>query len=396
MAAVSPRVLCFDAYTIDRQQCTLLRGNEQVPLRPKSFDVLRYLAEHAGRLVAKEELIQAVWSGISVTDDSLVQCIRDIREALGDESHRIIKTVPRRGYVFAAEIAERGGEHPLGGPAARGQDITFCRTSDGVNIAIGCVGRGMPLVRTSTWFNHMEYEWQNPLRAPLLHFLADRYRFIRYDGRGNGLSDWDVADISFEGFLRDLEATVDALGLDRYALIGTSQGVPIAIAHAARHPHRVSKLVLHGGFALGRKRRNSPKEGGIADGLLALMRHGWGDEHSPFMRMFSAQYMPHGSPEQIKWLAELQHKATSGENVVRMLSAWFEIDIVDLLPKVTAPTLVLHCRHDASVPFDEGRRLAASIPNAKFVVLESENHLPIPGEPVWPTFLAEIEAFLST
>jgi DNA-binding winged helix-turn-helix (wHTH) protein/pimeloyl-ACP methyl ester carboxylesterase len=395
MHTVERRILCFGTHTLDPQRCVLLRGNEPIVLRPKAFDVLRYLVEHPGRLVGKDELIEAVWPGVSVTDDSLVQCVRDVRRALGDQSHWIVRTVSRRGYLFAAEVAEVTRQASTPSIEARGQEITFCRTADGVNIAIGRVGLGMPLVRTATWFNHLDHEWQNPLRAPLLNFLADRYRLIRYDCRGTGLSDRDIADISFEGLLHDLEAVVDGLGLDRYALIGTSQGAALAVVHAVRYAHRVSRLVLHGGSVRGRKRRDSPTEREMADALLSLMRQGWGDEHSVFMRMFSSRYMPNGSVEQIKWLARLQEMATSRETAVRMRMAWDEVDITDFLPKVSVPTLVLHCVHDNAVPFDEGRRLAASIPNARFVALESENHLPIPGEPAWPTFLAEIEAFLS-
>jgi pimeloyl-ACP methyl ester carboxylesterase len=393
MHTVSPRVLCFEAYCLDLQQCALLRGDEAVQLRPKSFDVLRHLAEHAGRLVSKEELMQAVWAGLSVTDDSLVQCIKDIREAVGDNEHRIIKTLPRRGYLFAAKISGAAQGGAASAPPA--QAVTFCRTSDGVNIAIGCAGKGLPLVRTSSWFNHLEYEWQNPLRAPLLHFLASRYRLIRYDGRGNGLSDLDVPDISFAGFQRDLEAVVDALQLDRYAIMGMSQGAAIAIDHAVRYPERVTKLVLHGGLVVGRKRRNLPRDDEIADALLALAHHGWGEEHSAFLRAFSSQYIPNGSAAQLKWLADLQRMATTRDNAVRMLKVWFDIDISELLPKVVTPTLVLHGRCDSAVPFDQGRQMASRIPNAKFVILDSENHIPVEEEPAWPKFLREIEAFLA-
>src|SRR5262249_36018813 len=156
-----------------------------------------------GRLVSKEELIQAIWPGVSVTDDSLVQCIRDVRRALGDNLQRFIRTVQRRGYVFAASVSEEMLSPPLSSDPARDQEITFCRTPDGVSIAVASAGRGKPLIFHSTWLNHIEYEWQHPVRAPLLHFLANRFRLIRFDVRGVGLSDRDAADMSFEGFGRD-------------------------------------------------------------------------------------------------------------------------------------------------------------------------------------------------
>ena len=182
--------------------------------------------------------------------------------------------------------------------------------------------------------------------------------------------------------------------LQRYALLGISQGAPIAIAHAVRYPERVSKLVLNGGFALGSNKRGSAKDHEMAQAHLTLMRHGWGDEHSAFLRTFSMLYFPSASAEELKASAELQRMAMSGETAVRLRMASADIDIVDLLPKVSTPTLILHSRHDNAVPFEEGRRLASAIPNAKFVALESENHVPMPDEPAWPTFIGEIEAFL--
>ena len=395
MHTVSPRTLCFDRFILDLQRCALLCGHEEIRLRPRSFDVLRYLAEHAGRVVSKEELIQAIWPRVSVTDDSLVQCIRDVRKALSDTPHRIIRTVPRRGYLFAAEVSPEILAPAFSSNDARDQKITFCRTPDGVNIAVASAGRGQPLIFHSTWLNHIEYEWQHPVRAPLLHFLANRFRLIRFDVRGVGLSDRNAVDISFEGFGRDLETVFDALDLRRPALIGIAPGAPIAIAHAVRHPERVSKLVLHGAYALGRNRRHSPQQREMADALIALMQQGWGDEHSAFMRMFSTRYLPSGSPEQITLMARLAFLSTSHKTALRVMIESCEIDVVDLLPKVSLPTLVVHCQHDSVVPFDEGRRIALSIPNARFVSLESENHIPLPGEPAWAKFTSELVAFLS-
>jgi pimeloyl-ACP methyl ester carboxylesterase/DNA-binding winged helix-turn-helix (wHTH) protein len=387
MHTVSPQTLGFDIYTLDLQRCALLRGSDEVQLRPKSFDLLRYLAEHAGRLVSKEELIQAIWPDVFVTEDSVVQCIGDIRAALRDDAHRIIKTVPRRGYLFAAALSDQdlGVKPPP--ISSRSQEITFCRTKDGVNLAVACVGQGMPLVYIPTWATHLEYDWQSPIRGPLMPLLADRLRLIRYDSRGFGLSDRDVDDISFATFELDLEAVVDALHLRRYALLGVSQGAAIAIAHAAHYPERVSKMVLHGGFALGRNKR-SAKEAELAKGWVAIMRQAWEDDNSALLRIFSSVWLPGATAEQIKWYANLLRISTSVENAAN------DIDVVDLLPKICAPTLVLHCRHDNAAPFDEGRRIAASIPNAKFVSLDSENHIPLAGEPAWSKFLEAIEGFL--
>jgi len=391
MSTAFPSVVRFDIYTLDLLRCSLRRGDDPVELRPKSFDVLRYLVEHSGRVIGKDELIKAVWPGVAVTDDALVQCVRDVRHALCDEAHRIIQTVPRRGYLFSLEPSHLA-KHA---PTHADQNIQFCRTKDGVKLAMASIGQGLPLVRPPTWFNHLEYDWHVQFRSALYHFLADRFRLIRYDGRGNGLSDRYVPEISFATLEHDLEAVVDALHLQRYALLGISQGAPIAIAHAVRYPERVSKLVLNGAFALGSNKRSSAKDHETAQAYLTLMRHGWGDEHSAFLRTFSMLYFPSASAEELKASAELQRMAMSGDTAVRLRMASADIDIADLLPKVSMPTLVLHSRHDNAVPFEEGRRLASAIPNARFVALESENHVPMPDEPAWPTFLTEIEAFLN-
>ena len=393
MRAVSPKRLCFDHYTLDLQSCALMRGNDEVQLRPKSFDVLRYLAEHAGRLVSKDELIHAVWPDLFVTEDSVVQCIGDIRAALRDDAHRIIKTVPRRGYLFTAELSDEQRDGRPSTTGSRAQEVSFCRTEDGVNLAVACVGQGMPVVYIPTWATHLEYDWQSPIRGPLLPLLAERFRLIRYDGRGFGLSDRDVGEISFATFERDLATVVDALHLRRYALLGVSQGAAIAIAHAARYPERISKMILHGGFALGRNKR-SAKEAELGKAWVAIMREAWEDDNSALLRIFSSVWLPGATAEQIKWYANLLRLSTSLENAVKNRTAAHDIDVVDLLPKVSASTLVLHCRHDNAAPFDEGRRIAASIPSAKFVSLDSENHVPLPGEPAWSRFLEAIESFL--
>jgi pimeloyl-ACP methyl ester carboxylesterase/DNA-binding winged helix-turn-helix (wHTH) protein len=392
---------------LDAQRREFRSGGTLIAIEPQVFDLLRFLIGNRDRVVSRDDLLAAVWGGRVVSDSAIAARINAARRAVGDsgEHQRWIRTIARKGFRFVGDVREEAVVGTPSSPvdvaapsvpiqAPRGQEITFCRTQDGVNLAVASAGRGLPLVRPSHWMTHVEYDWQSPIRAPLLHFLADRYRFIRYDCRNNGLSDWDVENVSFEALQHDLDTVVDALGLRSYALLGMSQGAAIAIAHAVRHPERVSKMVLGGGFALGYAKRG-PRKGIDVKTFLSLMREGWGDEHSAFQRMLATAFIPNASAEQIHWLADLQRVASSPENTVRLRSVYDEIDVVDLLPRVSAPTLVLHCRHDNLAPIEEGRRLATSIPNAKFVVLESENHVPQPWEPAWPTFLNAIETFLS-
>jgi pimeloyl-ACP methyl ester carboxylesterase len=263
-----------------------------------------------------------------------------------------------------------------------------------VRIAYALAGQGPPLIKAANWLNHLEYDWQSPIWRHLLHALAADHRLIRYDERGNGLSDWDVDDISFEAFVRDLESVVDATGLERFALFGISQGCSVSIAYAVRNPHRVSHLVLYGGFARGRRKRNSDSWVQQADAFDTLMREGWGRENPAFRQMWTSLFVPGGTAEQMQWYNDLQRITTSPENALRIRRASDEIDVTPLLPQVKAPTLVLHCRDDAGVPFDEGRRMAAGIPGARFVALEGRNHVILEDEPAWPRFIEEIKGFL--
>ena len=397
----------FGDMVLDSERRELRSGSALIPIEPQVFDILDFLIRNRDRVVSKDDLLTAIWGGRLVSDSAIAARINAARRAVGDsgEQQHWIRTIARKGFRFVGDVSEDVGSRSLTSGAkapdqqapngiSRDQEITFCRTKDGVDLAIASAGRGMPLVRPCRWFTHVEHEWHNPFRADLYHFLADRFRLIRYDGRCNGLSDWDVADVSFEALQHDLDTVVDALGLRSYALLGISQGSSLSIAHAVRYPERVSKMVLHGGYALGWSKR-APRRGLDVKTFLTLMREGWGDEHSAFQKMLCTGMLPNASAEMIRWLAELQRAASSPENTVRLRGTFDEIDVIDLLPEVSAPTLVMHCRHDNLVPFEEGRRIATLIPNAKFVSLESENHVPLPGEPAWQKFIAEMEAFLS-
>ncbi len=397
----------FGDMVLDSERRELRSGSALIPIEPQVFDILNFLIRNRDRVVSKDDLLTAIWGGRLVSDSAIAARINAARRALGDsgEQQHWIRTIARKGFRFVGDVSEDVGSGSLTSGAkapdqqapngiSRDQEITFCRTKDGVDLAIASAGRGMPLVRPCRWFTHVEHEWHNPFRADLYHFLADRFRLIRYDGRCNGLSDWDVADVSFEALQHDLDTVVDALGLRSYALLGISQGSSLSIAHAVRYPERVSKMVLHGGYALGWSKR-APRRGLDVKTFLTLMREGWGDEHSAFQKMLCTGMLPNASAEMIRWLAELQRAASSPENTVRLRGTFDEIDVIALLPEVSVPTLVMHCRHDNLVPFEEGRRIATLIPNAKFVSLESENHVPLPGEPAWQKFIAEMEAFLS-
>ena len=283
-------------------------------------------------------------------------------------------------------------------PEKRGglrHDVRFCMAPDGVQIAYSAVGEGLPLVRTANWLNHLEYDWESPVWRHALRALADDYRLVRYDQRGAGLSDWDVADISFDAWVTDLETVVDAAGLERFPILGISQGCSVAIAYAVRHPERVSALVLYGGYTRGRNKRDEVVQAEQDAAMLELIRIGWGQANPAFRQVFTSLIFPDATPEQMEAFNELQRRTTTPDNAVRIRETSNNIEVTDLAPRVTAPTLVMHVRDDATVPFEEGRRLAARIPDARFVALEGRNHLILEDEPAWPRFIGEIRSFLN-
>jgi pimeloyl-ACP methyl ester carboxylesterase/DNA-binding CsgD family transcriptional regulator len=277
--------------------------------------------------------------------------------------------------------------------AALTQQIRFCESRDGVRIAYATSGAGAPLVKVSNWLSHLEFDWQSPVWAHLLRELSAGHTLIRYDERGCGLSDWH-AHLSFDEWVSDLESVVEANNVPRFPLLGISQGASIAIAYAVRHPERVSHLVLHGGYARGRLMWNAPTQHEAAEMMIKLAELGWGQENPAFRQFFTTQFIPDGTPQQHQWFNELERISTSPANAGRFMRVFHAIDVVSLLPQVTCPTLVLHSVRDARVPFDEGRLIATLIPGARFVPLESNNHLLLESEPAWQRWVEELHAFL--
>lgn len=275
------------------------------------------------------------------------------------------------------------------------QSIGFCEATDGTRIAYAQVGAGPPLVKAANWLNHLELDWQSPIWGRTFQSLARARTFIRYDERGNGLSDWDVPEISFAAFVRDLEAVADALGLGRFPLLGMSQGCAVSIDYAVRHPERVSALILIGGYAAGWRIDASPEERERREATMTLTRLGWGTSNAAYRHIFSQTFMPDGTPDELAWFDEFQRQTTSAENAVRFQDAFGDIDVRDRLHLVRAPTLVLHARGDQRITLAQGRELAIGIPDARLVVLESRSHIILGHEPAWPVAMHEIERFLA-
>jgi pimeloyl-ACP methyl ester carboxylesterase/DNA-binding winged helix-turn-helix (wHTH) protein len=393
----------FGPFQLDPAEHRLLRNGVEVSLQLKTFEILCLLVENAGRLIKKEELLGRIWPDAVVEENNLNKNVSLLRKALGESvtGQTYIETVPRVGYRFVAAVTETGSrlvapaetsQSPGSGPRQR---IQFCVTSDGVRLAYASAGSGYPLVKSANWLNHLEYEWNSPIWKHWLTELTRHHRLIRYDERGNGLSQWDVKEMSLELWVQDLETVVDAAGVERCALLGISQGGAVAVTYAIRHPDRVSHLVLLGAFSRGLTVRGTEKQIAERCALQTLLRLNWGKNNPDFKSMFTKFYIPQNStPEQHLWFNDLQRTSASSENAARILMMIDAISIRHLLPLVSVPTIVFHGDHDRVIPAEEGRILAAEIPGARFVPLSTGNHILLAEEPAWRVFLEELGAFL--
>jgi class 3 adenylate cyclase/pimeloyl-ACP methyl ester carboxylesterase len=279
--------------------------------------------------------------------------------------------------------------------AALHQRVRFAKARDGVQIAWASVGEGRPLLKAPNWLNHLEYEWRSPIWGPAFAELARHCRLVRFDQRGNGLSDWDADDISHEMMIADTATVADAAGLERFALLGISQGCPFSIRYAIENPERVTCLVLLGGYLRGRLKRPDPEQRKLFDALTLTIRDGWGLPNPVFRHFFTSNFIPDADPEVAANFDELQRVATSPENALRLWQMNAVIDASDLAKQLTIPTMVLHCEGDRVSPLEEGRRIARIIPDASFVELPGNNHVLLAGTPAFDQFFEEATAFLA-
>jgi pimeloyl-ACP methyl ester carboxylesterase/DNA-binding CsgD family transcriptional regulator len=275
------------------------------------------------------------------------------------------------------------------------QQIRFCSARDGIRLAFASHGRGPPVVRVATWLTHLDFDWDSPIWRHWLDELGAGHTLVRYDERGCGMSDHEIGVLGIETWVGDLESVVAAAGLERFVLLGVSQGAAVALVYAARHPDRVSHLVLYGGYARGRRWRG-PDEARRGEAMIAAIRAGWTRPDPTFRHLFSMLFLPNGTPEQMAWYDDLLRRSTPPASAAAIIAARDAIDVTAELSRVAVPTLVAHARCDHVVPVEEGRILAAGIPQARLHVLESDNHILLAHEPAWDAFLAEFRAFTRT
>jgi pimeloyl-ACP methyl ester carboxylesterase/DNA-binding winged helix-turn-helix (wHTH) protein len=401
---------------VDPERFELRRQGIVEHVEPQVFDVLVYLIRHRDRVVTKAELLDNVWGDRFVSESALASRLKSARRGVGDDgsSQRIIRTVFGRGYQFVAPVVERelatagaladGPPMALRPPSAVSgpplgplqQAIRFCTASDGARIAFATMGTGPVLVKAANWLTHLDYDGETQVWRHWLDGLARGRTLVRYDERGCGLSDWNVDHFNFDDWVDDLELVVDAVGLERFPLLGVSQGAATAVAFAARHPERVTRLILAGAYGRGRLMRATTDEQRREAAFdLEVARIGWGRDDPSFRQMFTSQFLPDGTREQWEEFNELQRRTTSAHNAVRFLETFSRIDVTAIAPEITCPTLMLHSRDDRRVPLSTAKELAALIPGARLVSLHSRNHILTSDEPAWPVFLREIDEFLA-
>ncbi len=387
----------FADCVLDTESYQLQRFGTAVPVEPQVFELLSLLVENAGKLVSKDKIIERVWDGRIVSEATISARINAARTAVGDngKSQAVIRTVQRRGLELVAPVETDCNEMSPAGMAKRTQTIHFVRSDDGTSIAYARSGDGSPVVRAGHFLTHLEKDWSSPVWGPYLKELSSRYSLIRYDQRGTGLSEAELKGTRIEDYVADLKAVVDAAGLETFPLVASSQGVPISIVFAAAYPERVSRLVLYGGFAQGRARRDHQYANDEANALMALIRSGWGKPDSPFMVAFTSVFCPGASKEEMDNMVEIQLASTSAENAATIRAAFDQFDVSACLPQVRVPTLIIHANGDAVHPVTQGRWLASEIPGAEFLQVESNNHVYLPSDPAWRQIVDAQLEFLS-
>lgn len=374
-------------FRLDLRGARLSLDGRHIAVGGRAMDVLLALAEARGEVVGHAALIDRAWPGRTIEENNLPVQIAALRKLLGTapDGSSWIRTVSGRGYRL--DIGP--GREPPEAAVRPADALSFCRTADGLRLAVGVTGEGVPLVRVGLWMTHLEHEWQTRVWAPLLGRLSAATRLVRYDQRGFGLSDRQVAAFSLDRSVSDLAAVLDHAGLERASILGMSQGVPVAIRFAAQHPERVERLILHGGFAKGWGVDSPPEAVERNQALITLIRQGWGSDNPSFRQVFTSLGFPDGTREDFDAYNELQRRSASGANAAAMVESLRDIDVRPDLERVRAKTLVIHSMRDAWVRVEAGQSVAAGIAGARFLPLDSSNHLPIPPDPQFER-LAEV------
>lgn len=379
---------------------------ERLEVEKLKTRLLARLSQH-GELAITEQLVSCrQWLEVAPYDTAAASQLINLLERLGEteEAKRTLNELKNRfqkadiPWTLESESpvqTEDSHQQSTKRELLARQKVQFCAAEDGVRIAYATLGKGTPIVKAANWLSHLELDWDAPIWSPLFRELAADHTFVRYDERGNGLSDWDVDDISFDAFVTDLETVVEASDVDKFALLGISQGAAVSIEYAVRHPERVSHLILFGGYAAGWRIGADEQTTKQREAVITLTEAGWGQDNPAYRQIFSSTFMPSANADELNWFNEFQRLTTSPENAARFLSVFSDMDVRHRLKEIQVPTLVIHSLRDLRIPADVGRDLAASIPNAEFVGLDSDGHLLLGRESASDDFVEAVRRFIS-
>ncbi len=387
----------FGTYELDLTAHEFRRDGQRIALEPQVFSLLALFVQNQGALVSRDHIINDIWGGRIISDAALSSRINALRRALQDDgkSQAVLETVTRCGFRFLPSVTTvEEVAHPL--PLARSapQRIRVTRSADGTRIAFAVSGTGPPLLRAGHFLTHLDHDRQSPIWQPFLDRLDRQFSTVRYDQRGTGLSDDSATRYDLEALVDDMAAVADSAGIARFPILAASQGVPVSIAYAARHPDRVSSMVLYGGYAQGRAIRGSIEERAMGEAMLSMIRQGWGREPA-FADAFTTIFIPDATPAIRAGMVQMQMQSASAENAVALRRAIDGFDVSHLLEQVHIPVLVIHARGDSVHPLSQAKLLAAGLPNADLTVLDSRNHVPLPTDPAWEDLMQAITSFLS-
>ena len=400
-------VFQFNQISLDTNQYRLCVSGNAISVEPQVFDLLVYLLENRDRVVSRDELLENLWKGKVVTDAALGVRLKDARRAVGDSgaSQSVIKTFHSRGYQFIAEVATLTEDLSVPEdkairknelrPSDKGA-VRYCKSADGVSIAHARVGEGYPMLAAGSWMTHLEEDWSNPTWGHYLRNFARDFTLIRYDQRGNGMSDWDNVDISFDRMVDDLKAVIDCYDHEKVAIFGPSQAASVSIAYAHQYPERVSHLILYGAYARGRCKRGNPEGIEESKALVTLIRQSWGQDNPMARQIITSLFMPDASREESDWFNNFQKTCGPAENIARFREMFDDIDVSDLLVDINIPTLVIQCVGDSVAPLSEGKLIASQIPGARLVTLNSNNHMVFEHEPGFRRFLDAVDDFMKS
>lgn len=381
---------------LDTDRHMLERGGVELQTEPQVFDLLLLLLENSGRLVTRDEIVSSVWQGRIVSESAISARISAARKAVGDDgkAQAVIRTVARRGLMLVAEVTDSDVEPVRSAPVARAtvQRIRYARNTDGHQLAYAITGEGPDVLRFPPPHTmDLEYEWRIPSERRFIDCLSDQFRYVRFDHVGSGQSERVDPKFDFAAQAEDACAVADAAGVEKFAGFSLSGGVLAAIHFATRFPERLSRLVIIGGYADGRLKRGQSNP---SDALKTMIAEGWGKPGSAFATGFLTSYFPEGPLEDVHEIVKMMQAASTPETMLHDRDAINSASVAHLLKHVQCPTLILHSRHDAVHPLSEAQKLAAGIPNAELVILETANHVPLPGNAAWEQFMDTLVDFL--